>query len=154
MIWDERLVIRHYLLYGTSATMAYENNKRYWNPWLEYVVPLALTSATCACLSEWKDRADPSYSLWTRDIREALKSALLAVASVELRYKHDSSDSVGARKLAKDFRERAMEWLRVVEEPSDVNANEPRPPDDQDLILTTYLLCVVAAVSLSCLDSR
>lgn len=47
-----------------------------------------------------------------------------------------------------------MEWLRVVEEPSDLYANEPPPPADQDLILTTYLLCVVAAVSMSCLNIR
>jgi hypothetical protein len=40
---DERLVIRHYLLYTVHLCMAFENPKQPWNPWIEHHASLAFT---------------------------------------------------------------------------------------------------------------
>lgn len=36
--------MRHYLLHSVHTTLAYENPNRFWNPWVDLVVPLALHS--------------------------------------------------------------------------------------------------------------
>jgi hypothetical protein len=41
MCSEERLVMRHYLLHSVHVIMAFECERRNWNPWVEIHAPLA-----------------------------------------------------------------------------------------------------------------
>ncbi|BEI89634.1 uncharacterized protein CcaverHIS019_0209960 [Cutaneotrichosporon cavernicola] len=124
---DERLVIRHYLSRTVHIILAFEAPHNPWNPWLTVHAPLAFTHL-------------PGVS----PAADALRTAMLAVGAVHLRYVSNPDDQEGAWRITRTTRPRVLELVRCALENPD---GTPKSIDktEVELVLAALLSCIIAS---------
>ncbi|RSH82661.1 uncharacterized protein EHS24_007655 [Apiotrichum porosum] len=124
---DERLVIRHYLSRTVHIILAFEAPHNPWNPWLTVHAPLAFTHL-------------PGVS----PAADALRTAMLAVGAVHLRYVNNPDDQEGAWRITRATRPRVLDLVRLALETPD---GQPKSIDktEVELVLAALLSCTIAS---------
>ena len=122
---EERLVIRHYLLETVHIIVAYESPRRRWNPWIMIHAPLAF-----------------NHLPGTNHAADALRSAMLAVGAVHLRYTSNPKDRQSAWRVVHTAKSKVLRLVRQA-----VEKTGRLEEEEVELILAALLSCTIASVS-------
>ncbi|KAI9631766.1 fungal-specific transcription factor domain-containing protein [Dioszegia hungarica] len=124
---SDRLVMRHYLLHSSRIIMAYDSRRHPWNPWILFHAPAAFKSL-------------PEVS----PAEDALRTSLLAIGAVHLRYSGATKDALGAWKVT--YQARSQVWSFVKR--TKVWEGGPRDmaeEEELDVVLAALLGCTIAS---------
>jgi hypothetical protein len=120
--------MRHYLYNTVKVIMAFDSPKHPWNPWIAIHAAAAF-------------RHLPGVS----PANDALRTAILAVGAVHLRYGHNRNDAVSAWRITHQARIRVLALVKQ----SNVWTNHGSKVEDEDeleLVLAALLSCMIASV--------
>ena len=80
---------------------------------------------------------------------DALRSAMLAIGGVHLRFCHDPPDHQGALRLFRTAKKRVLRLLRKATEGADGCQPKYLSEGEVELVLATLLSCILASVCIS-----
>ena len=135
--------MRHYLYHTVKVIMAFDSPRHPWNPWIAIHATAAFRHLPG---SVGQSERCEMLMLSVSPANDALRTAILAVGAVHLRYGHNRRDAVSAWRITHQARIRVLALVKQ----SNVWTNHGSRKEDEDeleLVLAALLSCTIASVS-------